>query len=542
MRALALIFLALAAAGPVLAEDLYVQAPVAAVTVYPNGAQMVRRASLTLEAGKHRVFLPYGGPDTGSNLPRIRSSEGVTVGAIGLARNVPVDREDLFTNAQAAAWSALKARERALAQAKDAVATARADAAGLRARLEFLAKVKPGQEMAGADVVAMADTLAAETQKTTAALVAAKAALRPLLEARDQTEKALAAAQDAFDRLSPPGDLADMLSVDIAVAKPGPVTLELTEPDPGASWQMDYDFDLDRDAGRLAIARKVVVQQDSGMNWNGVALTLSTARPADEIAPSPVSPDRARIEPPMTVRRLAPSAVGTEAFSQAAPAPVMADAAQTTAVARIDGLALSYVYPDPVALADGSSVELALDTLTLDATPSVKASPRYDATAFTVASFTNTTGEPLLPGRASFLRDGHFVGRDVIGMIPAGASEELGFGPVEGIRLATVFERNAEGDSGLITKSNTREQRITFSVENLTDKAQKVRAIYPLAFSEQEDLKLRVSAVPAPDETDLDHKRGVSAWDLTLAPGEKKQVAISVKLAWPEDMNLLWQP
>ncbi|HHB81471.1 MAG TPA: DUF4139 domain-containing protein [Aliiroseovarius sp.] len=113
---------------------------------------------------------------------------------------------------------------------------------------------------------------------------------------------------------------------------------------------------------------------------------------------------------------------------------------------------------------------------------------------------------------------------------------------MEGIRLATIFERNAEGDSGFISKSNTREQVITFAVENLTDEAQEVRALFPLTFSEQEDLRVRVTATPPPDETDLERQRGVSAWTLMLSPGETREVTIKVALDWPEGQDLVWYP
>ena len=221
---------------------------------------------------------------------------------------------------------------------------------------------------------------------------------------------------------------------------------------------------------------------------------------------------------------------------------VMAEPAMKTAALEVDGLALSYVYPDPVTIASAEAAELALDTLSLSAKPAIHAAPRWDDTAFTVATFTNTTGEPLLPGWANVLRDGHLVGRERIELIPAGAETELGFGPVEGIRLKTIFERNAEGDAGLISRSSTREQKISFTVENLTDEPQDVRAFFPLTFSEQEDLRVRVSANPAPDETDIDRKRGVSAWDLTVAPGETAEVGITVRLDWPEGMQLIWGP
>jgi uncharacterized protein (TIGR02231 family) len=540
MRVLASSLLALVAAVPALAEDVYTQAPVAAATVYPSGAELIHRATVELPAGSHKVFLPYAGLDDLGSLPRIRTSEGVTIGALGFQRDVSVDREALFTEAQAAAWAAVEVVKDRIAEKRDEIATAQAQVKALKARLDFLAEVKPGKDVKAEDLIALADTLADETKTTEAALVVARAALRPLEQARKDLKDDLAAAQAAFAKLSPPETVADVIGVEIEVAEAGPVTLELTELAPNAWWEMDYDLDLDREAGSLAITRKLIVVQDTGQSWTDVALTLSTARPGEEVSPSPVWSDRARLEEPMVFGR----AAGAEMMADAAP-PMpepMVEAAMKTASLEVDGLALSYVYPDPVTIASAEAAELALDTLSLDAKPTIQAAPRHDETAFTVASFTNTAGEPILPGWANILRDGHLVGREQIDMIPAGAETELGFGPIEGIRLATIFERNAEGDTGIISKSNTREQQITFTVENLTGEAQQVRAIFPLTFSEQEDLRVRVTAAPAPDETDLERERGVSAWDLSLAPGETAEVSITVELDWPEGQVLVWRP
>ena len=130
----------------------------------------------------------------------------------------------------------------------------------------------------------------------------------------------------------------------------------------------------------------------------------------------------------------------------------------------------------------------------------------------------------------------------MIPMTPAGGDEELAFGPMESIRLDTILKRNAEGDAGIINRSSTRVQEITFTVENLSDEPQEVRALFPLTFSEKEDLEVEIVALPAPDETDVDDRRGVSAWDLTLAPGETREVEITITLDWPEGQVLSWNP
>ncbi|RME18148.1 MAG: mucoidy inhibitor MuiA family protein [Alphaproteobacteria bacterium] len=541
MRLVAASLFAILAASPASAEDFLTQAPVAAVTVYPDGAELVHRAVLDLPAGRHRIRLAYPGAEDLAALPRIRASDGVTLGALNLRGNAPIDREALFTPAQAEAWQTVRDLEDALASRRDEIATARAEVDALRARLKFLDDVLPGEGDDASAIVALADMLTRDTRETKAALVSARARLRPLREEAKAIAARLEDARAAFERLSPPADHEDVLAFDVDVATAGSVSFELTEFNPNAWWEMGYDLALDRAAGRLDIARKVHLRQDSGMAWADVSLTLATARPTGAVAPSEVQPDRARIEDPRTLR-LAPSTdMATAPMAEVAPAP-MAAAKTINAGLEIDGLSVSYVYPEKVTIADGEEAELGLDTLSLAARVQLLASPRHDSTAFVVADVTNTTPEPLLPGLANFLRDGHLVGNAAIDLIPAGAEARMGFGPIEGIRLATRFERNEEGDTGLISKSNTRAQKIVFTVENLTGEAQEVRALYPLPFSEQEDLAVRVNARPAPDETDVDHKRGVAAWDMTLAPGEKREVEITVSLSWPVDKELVWHP
>lgn len=544
MRLATVSLIALIAAAPALADEVYSQAPVSAVTVYPQGAEMTLRATVDLPAGEHRVFLPYAGVDDLTALPRIRTSPGVAIGTLGFRRAMSVDRDALFTEAQAAAFDRLEDLDDAVAAQEDKIAAARARVQALDARLAFLSVAKPGEDLDAETMLALLDTITAETGAAQADRVAASAALRPMLDALSDLHKDRKAAQRAFDRLAPPAEVSDMLVVDVAVTTAGPVTLELTELTRDAMWEVDYDLDLDREAGSLDIARKLIVVQNTGRVWSGADLTLSTARPGDAVGPSPVEPDQARIHEELTLMRgeAAPAPMVEREMAADAAGMVAEEPVMTKASLQVDGLSLSYVYPDPVTIASGEAAELALDTLTIDADPAIEAAPRYDDTAFVMATLTNTTGEPILPGMANILRDGHLVGREQIDLIPAGAETTLPFGPIEGIRLDTIFARNAEGDSGIITRSNTREQQITFTVENLTDETHDVRALFPLTFSEQEDLRVKVTAQPAPDEQDIDNKRGVSAWDLSLAPGETRAVSITVELDWPEGMMLNWYP
>ncbi len=98
------------------------------------------------------------------------------------------------------------------------------------------------------------------------------------------------------------------------------------------------------------------------------------------------------------------------------------------------------------------------------------------------------------------------------------------------------------GDTGFVSRSNTRRETIAFSVDNLSDKIKDVRSFYPLPVSEQEELEIDFRFNPPMDAENVDDKRGVAAWDMTLQPGEKQTVEINIDMTWPEGQELRWSP
>lgn len=545
MRTLPVFLFSIALASPLWAEDFHVQMPVAAATVYPQGAELIRRVSLDLPAGQHLIYLPYAAPGHGGALPRIRTAGDVAIGALSFLGEVATDPESLFTEAQHAAKARIDDLEARIAAQEDRIATAHLKVEALRAEHEFYGAVRPPEGAAAPETLTvLAELVRSRTETALQAMSDGERAVQRLEKELEEIMAEFRAALHEFERLSPPGAVTDMLALTVTAASAGPVSFELTQLVHEAGWQMDYDMYLTGgDTAALDVQRSLVVNQWTGEIWDGIALTLSTARPAGAIAPSEVWSDKAEIAEPRDYEMVELRA-GTRMpmAAEEAAEPMMEPAVIATAELRVDGLAISYVYPREVTIGSGEAAQLALDRLEFTAEAAIHAAPRHDETAFLVATFRNHRPEPILPGMASFHRDGHFVGRQEIEMIPAGGETTLPFGPIEGLRLKTVFARNETGDSGIITRSDTREQQISFSVENLTGESQKVRAFYPLPFSEQEDLKIALDVHPRPAETDIDDRRGVSAWDLEIAPGATATVNIGVRLSWPEGFELNWYP
>lgn len=548
MRVLSLSFLALVAASPALAKDYMVQAPATEVVVHPDGARVTYLTKVEVEAGTHRIMVaaPRGifGEDTRFEV----TGTALTRGPMAFERDAFVDLDALLTSDQASAKDDLESAKNDMTAANDALEAARGTIAALEAKAAYLLALGQPDEASAETLIAIAGALGTELAATNAELVAAKTRLAPLKKAKEDADFAYEAASIAYSKVVPfhEGTSVDVVSVEVTQANAGPVVMEIEGRTGNAGWAMTYDFALSTQDKEVAVDRKVLIGQYTGMPWRDVDLSLSTSKLFTSLSPSEVYPDQARLMNLTLQRSSAPKltmeARDSGALFDEAPAPVAETATAPTAMLNTSGPVVTYDYPKAVSAAHDEQVLLDLDQVTLTAKPMIHAAPRYDDMAYMVAEITNTSGAPLLPGAANVSRDGHYMGATHIGRIPAGATETVGFGPVEGIQLDTIFVRNQTGDTGLIAKSATRDQIIRLTVENLTNETQAVTAFFPITYSEEEDLRVKVNATPAPNAKDVEDKRGVSSWDLALAPGEKTEIRLEVSLGWPEGSALDWNP
>ena len=538
MRRLALLLAALPTA--LFADDIPLATDVTGVTLYPEGATVIRQVPFSAPAGEHRLILADLPRSTPLSSVRV-AVDGATMGSVSLRDDYVPPRPDDTDAAIAAARARVEELESALRAAEAEVAEIRLEAQAAHARVAFLEALGKGDGVAELDVgrlKSLSDMIGAETL---AALRAAHEAERRAEEAagglKDRRE-ALKRARQALTALVPEQEERAMLAVAVRSETPASGTLRVTYNIDRAGWQPAYDLRLSRDSGALAIDRGALVYQDTGENWEGVAMTLSTTRPTERATPGEVWPWPRRIHDPDKPRPKplvrAQDSSGVMAEAAPAPEPVV------TAAAEFDGLSVTYTYPDPVSVASGAdNLRLALDRLTTRADPVAQAAPLSDDTAFLVARLTNDTGEMILPTPlASFYLDGRFVGRRFLDLIPAGAEAELGFGAIEGIRIRRVMLDRSEGEAGVITRSSELNEQVRIEAENLTGENWPMRVVDRVPFSEQEDLEIDWQAIPPVSEENVDDRRGVLAWEFDLPPGDTQRLELRYTLEWPEGMVL----
>jgi uncharacterized protein (TIGR02231 family) len=543
MRFLSSTALALSLCGPALADDIVLRADIAEALVFAQGAEVTRRVAVDLPAGSHSLLIPMRDLGDPARI-QVRGPDGMRIGAPMPLDRIAIGEGDLDTDVEAAARATVDAAEDAVQAARDALARRDAEIQGLQTQIVYLSALARG----GAEGAAMPEdpaaltqilaTLGAETGRVGTELQAAREARRSdedMIEARLQD---LRTAQIALQALTPFGPESVGIRLDVEAGEPTSGTVEITYLTPDAGWQPRYTLRLDTQTAQIGIDRAITLARYGGAVWRDVAVQFSTAIPNRRRAPSDIWPDPVRIGPPLPQPSVRSGLASADAEAAMEPVVMLEDTAQM----NMNGLSVVYDYAAPVSVGPSGEVTLPFDDLTLDVTLENHAVPRRDSTAFLLAMGDNTSGETILPGHATFYRDGDLIGDSVLPLIPPGAELTMPFGPLDHLRLSWLDLSLDEGDRGIFVSENEQQRRVAFSVENTSANAETVRLLYAVPFAEQEDIDVDVQFTRAPDETDVDDQRGVAAWDLDVAPGDTSRIEMSVELTWPDEMMLNWRP
>lgn len=529
----------------VFADQITATSRVTAVTIYAYGAQITRQVTFDAPAGQHDLTIADLPQDTYAEALRITPGTGAQVASFALQPEfVPPSqpRESAALLTAEADVQRLEEAERAAVLALEGVQT-RINAANAQIAFLQAVKVEPAVDAtAAANLRDIARMIGDEVLLAGDAARGAKADLMLAEAALSDIRGDLNAAINVRDTLGTDQTLYAALDVQVILEAAGPQTVTITQFVQNASWRPVYDMRLSRDGGdALTLQRGVLVSQATGEDWDDVALTLSTANPSAQPMPSMLSPEYRAIydgtlayaAEPMMEDALE-GRLNRAVTMQAAPAPV-ANVGQAT----LQGDVVVYEYAAAADVKTGATdLRLALDEVVLTPDITARAVPRYDQTAFMMASFTNTGAEVLLPGYAYLYREGTLIGGMQIVAIQPGAEAELAFGAIEGLRLTRDMPVRATGERGLIVSSNQQEDTAVLQIENLTDQAWDVRLMDLVPYSEQEELEIVYVADLPVTEDNVDGMRGILAWDFALAPGEKTAVTLTTTLSWPDGMML----
>jgi uncharacterized protein (TIGR02231 family) len=562
----------MAAASQAFAADVKGTSKIEGVTVFPSGAEVIRRTTIKLEPGEHAVLLQdLPGQAIGASI-RVEGTAKtgkLEIGSVDV-RTLQVPLSD--PGAGQTARKKIEDEIEKLKDERDAVEAVAQTAKAQLAYLENLAKLPttPNTYGGGAAVSsgkedwgAVYGVIGGKTAELAKVGLDTKIKLRAIDKQLVDWSKELAAA-------SPKQESRTEARINVVAATPVEATLTVRYQVPNASWTAFYDARLTSGdkatAPKLGLTRRASIQQRTGEDWTDVTVALSTTRPGHTTAvpdlrvlhvdyvydqgimpagaamsrsvPGAVMQDKLDEASQSVRRKAAPTA------APAAPEPVAEAVTQVSADTTNAAFQTVFDIPGKVTIkTTGETKRVQIEAADLEPTLIVKSMPRHDTTAYLYTKVAlPKTASPALAGPVSLFRDGIFVGTGRLPQLAPGEDHELGFGADDRVKIKRAVLEDKKGETGTFTTSKVEVRNFKITAKNHHARPVQISILDQVPVSAQQDIKVEVvMAGPQPTRKDVGDVRGTLVWDMTVAPDEEKQIGFGYKVVSPNDKRIGYQ-
>lgn len=328
--------------------------------------------------------------------------------------------------------------------------------------------------------------------------------------------------------------------VNVSAERAGAMRLEVSYVLTGASWTPLYEARLTSESKTLQLTYAAQVRQATNEDWNDVQLVLSTALPAAGGTPPPVPPwfvDVARTISRMEVRPQlmgVPSAVELEKKAEVEPETMNVE------VAEVQSQMTSTVFRVPSRISipsDNNPYRVTIAVEELPVALSYTAVPKYAPYAYLTAKGKNTTEYPLLAGPINIFFENSFVSGSTLGQILPGQEFEMGLGVDEAVRVERKLVNRFTEYTGTFTKKTKYIYDIVIKLENTRRTRIDLVVQDQIPISRNE--KIVVEQIePSPKVLPPDQS-GKLSWNLSLNPGERRELKLRFSIEHPSDLNVM---
>ncbi len=329
-----------------------------------------------------------------------------------------------------------------------------------------------------------------------------------------------------------------------------------------AHWTPLYDLRVNTTNNQINLNYLAEVNQNTGEDWAGVALTLSTAKPGFGSLPPKLEPWYIDILRPKSAQTPALmrtrsrqtaeaemerdyTAFGIEDEAQfarmsvddAAAAPE--SIAAQTAIAKVsrEGGTVSFQVGGNTNIpSDGTPHKVTVFSENYPFKPEYMAVPRLVSFAYLQAVVVNPlTGATLLPGKANIFRDNAFVGTAQLENVSPGAEFKLNLGIDEGLKIdRELVERQV--DKKLIGQQRRTSYAYRLNVTNLQQVQVHLTLREQLPVSRNEQIKVR-STLTNPKI--VVGEMGLLEWSISLPPQAKQELYYQFVVEHPPELTVI---
>jgi len=537
-----------AALLPSVLAALPVSSTITAVTVYADRALVTRTATVDLPAGDQAVSFERLPAALDDDSLHVAGSSSVRA-TLGDVTSTPVFPERTPDDRVRALQDELKGEQRQLRVLNDEAAAVERERVLVGHMADAATQMTPGK-----DGTAPGRMQPAEMQQLLdfygPALVKLAGEAQKLDDERDPLKEKIAATTAQLRQWGEPsGRSTKTVTVRVTMAAAGKLELKLNYVLAGARWAPSYEVRVTSGDHQVAFRYSGVVTQATGEDWPGVALTLSTARPAvggaaPELAPWYV--DQVQLETGSVLKNFrqrkaaAPLLAEGEALragANAMDAPEAFTVQAPDAAVAAGATSASFRIPGQVDVpSDNAPHQETVAQLSFAADLSYEATPKVTPAAFLSAAVTNSSDYPILAGPIAVFLDEIFVANSRTKTVMPTEKFNLALGVDEGIAVERKLLNRFTEDQGLITKQKRVTYDFLIKVANHRRDAVKLVLHDQIPVSRQEKIEV-AQLEPSADKVKPD-AQGLLTWTLELAPGEKQEIPLKFSVTYPTDVPI----
>ncbi|TGK01534.1 mucoidy inhibitor MuiA family protein [Leptospira langatensis] len=306
-----------------------------------------------------------------------------------------------------------------------------------------------------------------------------------------------------------------------------------------ADWRPAYILTAEDSLSKARLEYIAEIRQETGEDWRGVQLLLSTTRPDLSLRRNRLRPQRlfdVEIRSKQEVLVNQSQAVGA---AQVADEESNLPSSNEGGSSSERGSGFLFRLPKAISLASQrESRKFEMLAFTAPIKVRTIAAPRYKPFPLLEADMQNTGDFPILPGEVSLFRSSGLVGRTKIGYVSPKDTLTVSLGTEGSLRLSYRKETNQTRE-GIISSQKVLERRVYLNLENFGKETKTVIIRDQIPVSEVASVKVEIN----PDSTTPGSKEyrtnsGIYEWNLEIPPSGKKEIRLEYKVTCPSEFDL----
>lgn len=342
--------------------------------------------------------------------------------------------------------------------------------------------------------------------------------------------------------------------VELDVTRAGEVEFTASYVVRGASWTPTYDLRVQKATKDIQLDYRASIRQNTGEDWNNVAITLSTARP-DVGGNQPIlgSWYISGSEPPKPMAQRKNSDDGaTDALSPSSRDRVRAMSSSsvnsTSSYNRIENVAIaqplarieSDYYSTMFDIVAKSTIpsddiphKVVISKLKLAAEFGYSCTPKLSLNVYLKATIKNTSDIPILPGTMSIYSDRDYISQSTLQFVSPSETFTASIGVDPSITIHRNRTTNYES-SGVFTKSKVVKYNYEYILQNNRKKdTVQVEVLDQIPLSQNE--KIVIEQLDPNIKEIRANPDGIISWKQTVKPNEKKNWNLNFSVEFPVD-------